>query len=95
MRVPPIGRVWSQFKRQKRSILNFGGNRLKELPYTTGERVHYRGFGGNFFPGTVVSCEHVNAGYAQFIRVKIDPDDFKDLIQINLSLFPDRVKKEI
>ena len=94
MKIPPVGRIWSQFKRQKRSIFNLRGGRLKQLPYTPGDRVLYLGFGGNFFPGTVVLCEHVNAGYAQFIRVKIEPDDFSGLIQINLSLFPDRVKKE-
>lgn len=67
---------------------------MKQLPYKAGDRVLYHSFGGKLLPGTVVSCEHVDAGYARFIRIKIDPDRFKDLVQINLSLFPDRVKKK-
>jgi hypothetical protein len=71
-----------------------GGGRLKQLPYVSGDRVLYHSFGGKLLSGTVVSCEHIDAGYARFIRIKIDPDDFRDLVQINLSLFPDRVKKK-
>ncbi len=94
MRIPPVGRVWAEFKRRRRTIFNSGGGRLKKLPYKTGDRVLFHSFGGVLSPGTVVSCEHVDAGYARFIRIKIDPDNFRDQVQINLSLFPDRVKKK-
>jgi hypothetical protein len=66
---------------------------LKELPYEIGDKVECYGFEGKLYRGTVTSCEHVDAGYARFIRVKVKLDRFGNEIQFNWSLFPDRVRK--
>ena len=66
---------------------------LMKIPYQQGDRVIYYGFGGQPEPGTVSSCEFIDAGYSRFVRIIIDPDRHKSPVQFNLSLFPDRVKK--
>ena len=64
-----------------------------KTPYQQGDRVIYHGFGGQPEPGTVNSCEYVDAGYSRFIRIIIKPDRYRSTVQFNLSLFPDRVQK--
>ena len=93
VKIPPVGRVWSMFNKNRPSIFNLGGKRLMKIPYQQGDRVIYYGFGGQPEPGTVDSCEYIDAGYSRFIRIIINSDRHKSPVQFNLSLFPDRVKK--
>ena len=66
---------------------------MKDLPYAVGERVQCLAFAGDFYKGTVTQCEYVEAGYANFVRVKIKLDISRKEVQVNWSLFPDRIKK--
>ena len=63
-----------------------------KVPYQQGDRVTYYGFEGQPELGTVITCEYIDAGYSCFIRIIIDPDQHKNQVQFNLSLFPDRVR---
>ena len=44
------------------------------------------------YDGTVTVCEFTDAGYAKFVRVKVRLDISKKELQINWTLFPDRIK---
>jgi len=64
---------------------------LQELPFKAGDRVECRGFLGKLYPGTVLECKWIDAGYARFILVRAKIDVSKQEVRINWSLFPDRV----
>ena len=91
--IPPIRPIATQFKSRGQSILKIIYKGLVEMPYQPGDRVAYHGFMGRDEPGTVVSCNMVDAGYSKFIRLIIKPDNHRDNVTMNLSLFPDRVKR--
>tara|TARA_A100001011_G_C13890043_1_gene666625 strand:+ start:292 stop:591 length:300 start_codon:yes stop_codon:yes gene_type:complete len=92
MKIPPVAPVREVINRFRRTIFRRGGGRLKELPFSPGDRVLCRGFQGKMYDGTVVLCEHAEAGYANFIRVRVKIDNSRSEVQVNWSLFPDRVK---
>ena len=92
-KIPPVGKILSLFNRNRPSIFNRGGKSGLKIPYQQGDRVLYYGFGGHPEPGTVDSCEYIDAGYSRFIRIIIKPDRHRSPVQFNLSLFPDRVQR--
>ena len=91
MKVPPVSRIQQLFNHKKRTIFIRGRSRLQELPFKTGEKVRCCGFEGKLYPGTVLECNWVDAGYARFILVRVELDGIKKEVRVNWSLFPDRV----
>ena len=91
VKIPRVSPVYPSFNRRERSIFIDGGFRLQGIPFQTGDRVKCRGFGGKLYPGTVLECKWIEAGYARFILVRVKMDDLRDEVRVNWSLFPDRV----
>jgi len=65
--------------------------RLKKLPFKIDDRVKCRGFEGKLYPGIVLECNWVDAGYTNFILVRVKLDGVRGETRVNWSLFPDRV----
>ena len=91
MKVTPVSPIYRLFNHRRRSIFIRGGYGLQELPFKIDDRVRCRGFEGKLYPGTVLECNWIDAGYARFILVRVKLDGTKDEARVNWSLFPDRV----
>lgn len=92
MKVTPVAPVRAVFNSLRRTIFRKGGSPLKELPFLLGDRVSCCGFEGKMYNGTVTVCEFTDAGYTKFVRVRVRLDISKEELQINWTLFPDRIK---
>jgi hypothetical protein len=92
VKVTPVAPVRAVFNSLRKTIFRRGGSPLKELPFSLGDRVSCLGFEGKTYDGTVTVCEFADAGYAKFVRVRVRLDISKKELQINWTLFPDRIK---
>ena len=59
-------------------------------PYGVGDRVYYHDMGKSF-SGTVIGVKYQKLTSSGFWVVSINPDKFRQSIDINVTLFPSRV----